>query len=119
MNFEFCRFTYGSSWFVLGQIFASIALDELNKTDPYDFRTPIYTQVCFLEEDLCSNKCQWAMIGATIIIFLFLPESPWWLVSKNKHDKAKRILEGFHGKVPGYNVQEQIVCSKCFIFSVY
>lgn len=34
------------SWFVLGQIFASVALEELNAAAPYDFRTPIYTQVC-------------------------------------------------------------------------
>lgn len=33
------------SWFVLGQIFASVALQELSANDPYDFRVPIYTQV--------------------------------------------------------------------------
>jgi hypothetical protein len=33
------------SWFVLGQIFASVALQELSAHDPYDFRVPIYTQV--------------------------------------------------------------------------
>jgi hypothetical protein len=35
-----------SSWFVVGQIFASVALKELSAHDPYDFRVPIYTQVC-------------------------------------------------------------------------
>lgn len=33
------------SWFVIGQLFASLALNRLNASDPYDFRTPIYTQV--------------------------------------------------------------------------
>ncbi|CBF71756.1 predicted protein [Aspergillus nidulans FGSC A4] len=34
----------GWSWFVIGQLFASVALDRLNASDPYNFRTPIYTQ---------------------------------------------------------------------------
>lgn len=34
-----------SSWFVVGQIFASVALQELSARDPYEFRVPIYTQV--------------------------------------------------------------------------
>jgi SP family general alpha glucoside:H+ symporter-like MFS transporter len=41
---------------------APVALNELNATHPYDFKTAIYTQ--------------WAMIGITIIIYVFLPESP-------------------------------------------
>lgn len=35
------------SWFVIGQLFASVALNRLNASDPYNFRTPIYTQVSF------------------------------------------------------------------------
>lgn len=34
-----------TSWFVIGQLFASVALNRLNALNPYDFRTPIYTQV--------------------------------------------------------------------------
>lgn len=30
---------------MLGQLFASVALNRLSASDPYDFRTPIYTQV--------------------------------------------------------------------------
>ncbi|EMT68785.1 General alpha-glucoside permease [Fusarium odoratissimum] len=33
-----------SFWFVLGQLFASVALNRLKANDPLDFRTPIYTQ---------------------------------------------------------------------------
>jgi hypothetical protein len=33
------------SWFVLGQLFASVALNRLNAKDPLDFRTAIYSQV--------------------------------------------------------------------------
>lgn len=33
------------SWFVLGQLFASVALDKLSAVDAYNYKTPIYTQV--------------------------------------------------------------------------
>ncbi|CAG7996809.1 unnamed protein product [Penicillium salamii] len=83
-----------SSWFVLGQIFASVALQTLSKNDPYDFRVPIYTQ--------------WAMVGLIAVIFLVIPESPWWLASQGKIDKAAKVLNWFNGKVDGYSVDEQI-----------
>jgi hypothetical protein len=38
-------YTSRTRWFVLGQIFASVALNRLNASDPMDFRTPIYSQV--------------------------------------------------------------------------
>ncbi|KAB8268354.1 general substrate transporter [Aspergillus minisclerotigenes] len=83
-----------SFWFVVGQIFASVALNQLHAMDPLDFRTPIYTQ--------------WAMVGATIIIFIIMPETPWWLVSKGKIDKASKMLRTYNGRVEGYDVSEQI-----------
>lgn len=49
------------------------------------------------------------MIGAIAFIFVLLPESPWWLVSKGKLDKAAKVLKFCNGKVDGYDVQEQIV----------
>lgn len=52
---------------------------------------------------------KWAMIGAIAFIFLLLPESPWWLVSKGKLDKAAKVLTFCNGKVDGYDVQEQVV----------
>ncbi|KAH7176812.1 general substrate transporter [Dactylonectria macrodidyma] len=81
-------------WFVLGQLFASVALNRLNASDPFDFRTAIYSQ--------------WGPIGGIAIIFLLLPETPWWLVSKGKFDKASKILERYNGHVEGYDVQEHI-----------
>jgi hypothetical protein len=49
------------------------------------------------------------MIGAIAIIFLLIPETPWWLVSKNKLDKATKVLDRYNGRVRDYDVQEQIV----------
>lgn len=54
---------------------------------------------------------QWAMIGVSIIIILIIPESPWWLVSKDKQTQAAKILQQFYGRVEGYDVQEKIVRS--------
>ena len=50
------------SWFVVGQLMAPVALQQLNKTHPYDFRVAIYTQ--------------WAMLGILAGIFVYIPESP-------------------------------------------
>jgi hypothetical protein len=51
------------------------------------------------------------MVGVIAIIFAFIPESPWWLVSKGKIEKAAKILDRCNGKVDGYSVDEQIVSS--------
>ena len=84
------------SWFVIGQLCGNLALNRLNASDPFDFRTPIYTQ--------------WAMVGVMLIIFLLIPETPWWLASKGKLDSASKVLLRYNGHIEGYNVNEVIVC---------
>ncbi|KAH8585911.1 general substrate transporter [Bisporella sp. PMI_857] len=81
-------------WFVLGQLAGSVSLNRLHTIAPMDFRTPIYTQ--------------WAMIGAMLAIFLVIPETPWWLVSKGKFDKARKVLLRYNGHMEDYNVEEVI-----------
>lgn len=49
------------------------------------------------------------MIGVMLIIFLLIPESPWWLAGKGKLDSAKKVLLRYNGHIEGYNVQEQVV----------
>lgn len=49
------------------------------------------------------------MIGGMLIIFLLLPESPWWLASKGKLQSAEKMLLRFNGHIEGYNVQEHLV----------
>ena len=52
---------------------------------------------------------QWAAVGVSLIIFVILPESPWWLVGKDRHEKAMKALRLCNGRVEGYDIQEQIV----------
>ncbi|WVQ85760.1 hypothetical protein IAT38_007927 [Cryptococcus sp. DSM 104549] len=83
-----------SFWFCLGQLMAGIALNQLNSTHPYDFRTAIYTQ--------------WPMCGIMLIIFVLIPESPWWLASKGRTEEAAKVLTRFQGHIEGYNVNEEV-----------
>ncbi|WWD09795.1 hypothetical protein V865_007923 [Kwoniella europaea PYCC6329] len=78
-------------WFCLGQLLAGVAL---NKLQTGHFKTAIYTQ--------------WGMIGVMGIIFVLLPESPWWLVSKGKLDKASKVLQRYYGHIEGYNVSDEV-----------
>jgi hypothetical protein len=51
------------------------------------------------------------MVGVMLIIFILLPETPWWLAGKGKLDKAAKVLLGYSGHIEGYNVEEKIVRS--------
>jgi hypothetical protein len=43
------------------------------------------------------------------IVFVLLPESPWWLASKGKTEKAAKVLRLCNGGVEDYDIEEQIV----------
>jgi len=52
---------------------------------------------------------QYGMIGLSLIIFIILPESPWWLVGKGKTAQAKKILAGKFSNVEGYDLDTELV----------
>ncbi|TYJ54173.1 hypothetical protein B9479_005184 [Cryptococcus floricola] len=83
-----------SFWFCLGQLFASVALNELKAMDPYNYKIAIYSQ--------------WPMIAIMGVIFVLLPESPWWLASKGKLDQAAKMLERYQGHLEGFNVADEV-----------
>ncbi|OCF31052.1 hypothetical protein I317_06846 [Kwoniella heveanensis CBS 569] len=83
-----------SLWFSLGGLMANVTLKVRSDSHPLDYKTPIYTQ--------------FGMIGLSIIIFVFLPESPWWLVSKGKLDKARSTLEKKFAHIPGYDINREL-----------
>ncbi|KAL3496922.1 general substrate transporter [Aspergillus germanicus] len=71
-----------SVWFTVGQFFAPVALQVMSKSDEMDFRTPIYTQ--------------WSQVGLMILIYVFIPESPAWCVSRGHEARAKQALKQLH-----------------------
>lgn len=73
---------------------ASVSLQRLNKTMPLDYLTAIYTQ--------------FGMLGMLGIIYFFLPETPWYLVSSGKYDKARALLQRLKSNVPGYDVDTEL-----------
>ncbi|KAH7136976.1 general substrate transporter [Dactylonectria estremocensis] len=82
-----------SFWWTLGSFCTHVALQRLNRQDPYDWLTPIYTQ--------------WGHIGVMAIIYICLPESPAWCASVGKEEKAKKWLKLIHRDVKGYDVNYQ------------
>ncbi|WWD20939.1 hypothetical protein CI109_105417 [Kwoniella shandongensis] len=83
-----------SLWFSFGGLLASIVLKVRATSHPTDWKTPIYTQ--------------FAMIGLSLIIFAILPESPWWLMSKGRVEKARKVLQFKYGSVPGYDMEREL-----------
>ncbi|KAL6412409.1 hypothetical protein AUP68_03612 [Ilyonectria robusta] len=83
-----------SLWLAIGLFMAPVALEVLSHSDPYDFLTPIYTQ--------------WSQIGLMILVYLVIPESPVWCVSKGKHDQAKKALRYLNHGVQDYDVDQQL-----------
>ena len=83
-----------SLWWTIGSFFAYIAMQTMNKQHPTEYLTPIYTQ--------------WAQIGIMIIIYVFLPESPAWCVTRGDTARAKKALRTLNGSVEGYDVDHQL-----------
>lgn len=49
------------------------------------------------------------MMGVMGIIFVLVPETPWYLAGKDKLDEASKVLLTYNGHIKGYNVEETIV----------
>lgn len=82
------------SWYVIGQLMASVSLQQLNKKHPDDYLTAIYTQ--------------FGMLGLLAILYFFLPETPWFLISSGQTDKARKLLQRLKGGIPGYDVDTEL-----------
>lgn len=81
-------------WFSLGGLLAGVGLSVINTNMPYNWRLPIYTQ--------------FGVIGLALIIYIFLPESPWWLVSKGRIEDARKVLQRKNSSVPGYDLDAEL-----------
>ncbi|WWC64295.1 uncharacterized protein I303_106905 [Kwoniella dejecticola CBS 10117] len=79
-----------SAWYGIGQLCSSLALKVMNDKSPYNYLTPIYTE--------------WAMLGLMAIVYLHIPESPFWCASVGKHDKGRAVIKRLNGGIEGYDV---------------
>ncbi|CAK7229980.1 hypothetical protein SBRCBS47491_007431 [Sporothrix bragantina] len=86
--------TFYMFWYVTAQIFAPLALRQLAASNPYDFKTAVYTQ--------------WGMLGVLLIINIFLPESPWWLVERNRVKDAEKVLASTHRGIEQYDIEREL-----------
>jgi MFS family permease len=77
--------------FALGQFFSAVGQQILVKTSPLEFRRAFYSE--------------FVILGLWLLVLVTLPESPYWLSRKGKHDKARRALQRLIGNVEGYDVE--------------
>nr|XP_031857210.1 uncharacterized protein CI109_007374 [Kwoniella shandongensis]KAA5524282.1 hypothetical protein CI109_007374 [Kwoniella shandongensis] len=80
-----------SIWYSIGQLFASAALKILADKQPFNYLDLIYTE--------------WAMLGIMLIIYIYIPESPWWCANHEHHDRGRAIIKRLNGGIEGYNVE--------------
>ncbi|KAG4429383.1 hypothetical protein IFR05_015140 [Cadophora sp. M221] len=87
-----------SLFLALGQTFTAVGLKVLDVTTPLKFRNIFYSEFVFL--------------GLWMIPMLYLPESPVWLATKGRHDKAKKALRRLIGNVHAYDVDHEYAVIK-------
>ncbi|KAF1845886.1 maltose permease MAL61 [Cucurbitaria berberidis CBS 394.84] len=89
--------TYVNLCWVIGQFLASGVLKGVaERPDQWAYRIPY--------------ALQWLWPVPLMIGISFAPESPWWLVRKNRDDEAKKMLMRLTsaGKHPDFNADETI-----------
>lgn len=55
-----------------------------------DYLTPIYTE--------------WAVIGIMIIIYIIIPETPYWCAARGRHEQGRKTIQFLNGGIEGYDV---------------
>lgn len=77
----------------IGSFLSAISLNIVSQDVPRNWRHAVLSQ--------------FALSGAAIIAWVFLPESPRWHCAKGRKKEAQRILTKINGKVEGYDVETE------------
>ena len=56
---------------------------------------------------LLAMRILWAPIGAMIIFWFFIPESPWFYARRGEKEKAMKSLRTLFGGVEHYDFEEE------------
>lgn len=68
-------------------------MQQLNKKHPDNY--------------LLAMRILWAPIGLMILLWVFVPESPWFHARHGNKDKALKAMKQLYSGVPGYNYEEE------------
>ena len=80
-------------WSNVGGIIVSVMMQQLNQKHPDDY--------------LLAMRILWAPIGAMILCWAFIPESPWFHARRGNKEGAMKSLKQLYGNVDGYNFEEE------------
>ena len=59
------------------------------------------------DDYLLAMRILWAPIGAMIIFWAIIPESPWFYARKGNKEAALKSLRQLYGNVEGYDFEEE------------
>ncbi|OEJ84065.1 Lactose permease [Hanseniaspora osmophila] len=85
---------YNASWYLGAIVAAWVSFGTKGLKNHWNWRIPVILQ------------CMFAVIQLILVPF-FVPESPRWLISKNRMDEAKNVLDKYHGG--GYEGAETLI----------
>jgi len=70
-----------------------VMMQQLNQKHPDDY--------------LLAMRVLWAPIGAMILFWAFIPESPWFHARRGNKEAAMKSLRQLYGNVSGYDFEEE------------
>ena len=82
----------------LGLLMGPIVMEILQRTQPFNYKIPIYTQ--------------WPVLLYMGFAYLYVPESHWYYAIHGMDDKAKKVMQRAYGNVPGYDIDAEYVIIK-------
>lgn len=78
---------------IVGSILVSLMLQICNQRYPLNYRLPVYIM--------------WGPVGAILLCFLVLPESPWFYARKYNREASIKSLQALYGNVKDYDLEEE------------